>query len=169
MAERRPKRTTLAQEIHKRRPFERADQEAFLNILRTATWLGAEFDRLFKQHDLSGATFNVLRILRGAGAEGRACHEIADHMVTPVPDVTRLVDRLEKRGLVSRMRGESDRRVVTVRILPPGLALLNTLEAPVMALHQRQLGHMSRRELATLSELLVKARHPDGEPRDGSS
>ncbi|HZW07597.1 MAG TPA: MarR family transcriptional regulator [Phycisphaerales bacterium] len=149
----------LAREIHKRGPFQSAAQEAFLNVLRTASVLSADFERLFKRHGLSGATYNALRILRGAGEEGRRCTEIGEHLVAEVPDVTRLIDRLEGAGLVKRSRGTGDdRRVVNVRITAAGLALLKKLDQPVVELHQRQMGHMSRRDLETVSELLCAAR-----------
>ncbi|HYD01378.1 MAG TPA: MarR family transcriptional regulator [Phycisphaerales bacterium] len=149
----------LAREIHKRGPFQSAAQEAYLNVLRTASVLSAEFERLFRRHGLSGATYNALRILRGAGEEGRRCTEIGEHLVAEVPDVTRLIDRLERAELVKRSRGTGeDRRVVNVRITGAGLALLKKLDQAVMDLHQRQMGHMSRRDLQTVSELLCAAR-----------
>lgn len=148
----------LAREIHKKAPFESAAQEAQLNVMRTASMLSGPFERLFKAHGLSGATYNALRILRGAGPEGRRCSEIGEHLVSAVPDVTRLIDRLEATGLVKRVRGSEDRRVVTVRITPAGLALLKRLDQPILDLHERQLGHMSRKDLETLSLLLCRAR-----------
>lgn len=154
----------LQQEIHKRRPFDSPSQEAFLNVMRTQAQLAGDIEAVLKPLGLSAATYNVLRILRGAKEHGRMCHEIGEHMVTRVPDVTRLVDRLEKSGLVSRERSSRDRRVVHVKITPKGDELTGSLDAPVMALHQRQMGHMSVEELTILSELLVKARYPDGEP-----
>jgi DNA-binding MarR family transcriptional regulator len=163
----------LAHELHKRGPFQSAAQEAFLNVMRTASMLSGDFERLFKHHGLSSATYNALRILRGAGDQGRRCTEIGEHLVAVVPDVTRLVDRLEEAGLVKRSRGgkegnggggggkgngAGDRRVVIVRITPAGLALLKKLDQPVLDLHQQLMGHMSRKELGKLSELLCKAR-----------
>jgi len=149
----------LARELHKRGPFKSPAQEAFLNVLRTASLLAAEFERLFKRHGLSLATYNALRILRGAGEGGRRCTEIGEHLVAQVPDVTRLIDRLEGAGLARRARGSGeDRRVVTVRITPAGLALLKTLDGPVMRVHQRQMGHMAKGDLEALSRLLCDAR-----------
>jgi DNA-binding MarR family transcriptional regulator len=156
---------SLQQEIYKRQPFDSPAQEAFLNVMRTQAQLAADLDGVLKPLGLSAATYNVLRILRGAGESGRMCHEIGEHMVTRVPDVTRLVDRLEKSGHVSRERSSRDRRVVHVRITPQGQTITAGLDAPVMDLHQRQLGHIPQDELARLSELLVKARHPEGESK----
>lgn len=152
--------SSLQSEIYKRHPFETAAQEAFLNLLRTTSVLDAPFERLLRDHGLSTATYNVLRILRGSGESGRVCHEIGRHLVARVPDVTRLIDRLEKQGLAKRTRGDADRRLVRVVITPAGLDVLAKLDAPVMAAHQRQMSHMSDEELNTLSRLLAKARAP---------
>jgi DNA-binding MarR family transcriptional regulator len=158
---------TLAEEIHKQSPFDDPAQEAYLNILRTCTALQADFERLFKKNGLSHSTYNALRILRGATAGAnapgkRACNEIGEHLVSRVPDVTRLVDRLETLGLAERVRDSGDRRVVFVRITRKGLALLAKLDEPVSALHRRQMGHMSGSELAELNRLLVVARDRAG-------
>lgn len=163
----------LAQEIGKRKPFEHPEEEAFLNVLRTGVTLAGDFAVLFKEHGISEPAYNTLRILRAAGEDGRACHEIGDHLVARVPDVTRLVDRLEKSGLVMRARSAEDRRVVRVRLTPTGLDLVSELDGPVLELHKAQLGHMSRGELAQLNQLLVMARagntrrSPGNAPRAG--
>ncbi|MBS0197847.1 MAG: winged helix-turn-helix transcriptional regulator [Planctomycetes bacterium] len=149
---------TLAQEIGKQRPFESPSQEAYLNILRTASVLSAPFAHLFDSAGLSEATYNALRILRAAGAQGRLCNEIGAQLVARVPDVTRLVDRLEKAGLARRRREGSDRRAVRVSITAAGLARLADLDQPITDLHNSQLAHMSESQLNTLSKLLVKAR-----------
>lgn len=157
---------SLQHDIGKQKPFDSPAQEAYLNIQRTAAVLSAQFAALFKPHHLTEPQYNLLRILRGATlgtpARGRrACHEIADQMISPVPDVTRLVDRLEEAGLASRERGEADRRVVYVRITPRGLDLLAVLDKPVLDLHRKQLAHMARESLADLNALLALARHPE--------
>ncbi len=152
---------TLQSEIHKAKPFESPEQEAHLNLLRTHSVLAADWERFFRAHGISSATYNLLRILRGAkgqGADGRACHEIGEHLVAQVPDVTRLVDRAESAGLVERVRCTRDRRVVYVRITPRGLELLASLDEPVMRRHKEQLGVMTPAELNELSRLLSKAR-----------
>lgn len=152
----------LAREIGKRRPFESPEQEAFLNVARTAAVLGAPFTRLFREHGLSEAGYNVLRILRGASDrgehEGRSCSHIGSHLIAPVPDVTRLVDGLARKGLVRRKRGKLDARVVMVQITPAGLARLGKLDGPVLDLHRAQLGSLSRDELSRLNDLLERAR-----------
>ena len=153
-------KSALQEEINKRHPFECPEQEATLNLVRTMDHLGQEFARLFHEHGLSGPQYNVLRILRGVGGAGLPCGEIAGQMVTHMPDITRLVDRLEAAGLVERRRTEEDRRVVLVTITPAGLDVLARLDRPVLDLHRRQLGHLTRAELAELNRLLVKARRP---------
>lgn len=152
----------LQHELHKRHPFDLPEQEAYLNLLRSASRLSVEFERLFKTQGLSEPTYNILRILRGAGEAGRMCHELAEHMVAPVPDVTRLIDRLEASGFAARRRCEKDRRVVYVSITDAGREVLSRLDEPVLELHRRQLGHMTTPELRTLSDLLAKARTGPG-------
>ncbi len=151
-------RRTLQHELGKKRPFDDPSQEAYLNIVRSASLLSADLDRLLKRHRLSGATYNVLRILRGAGEGGRKCCEVGAHMVTRVPDVTRLVDRLVRLGLATRRRCDADRRIVYVGVTPKGLGLLARLDEPVLASHRSRLGHIPARDLRRLSDLLVSAR-----------
>ena len=152
--------TTLQDEIKKRLPFDSLEQEAFLNLLRTTDQLNCEFTRLFAAHGLSGPQYNVLRILRGSGEDGLPCLEIAGQMITRMPDITRLVDRLEAAGFVERSRTDSDRRVVLVKITPAGDELLSRLDQPVREMHKKVLAHLSPEELTELSRLLVKARSP---------
>ncbi len=108
---------------------------------------------VLKAEDLSATQYNVLRILRGA-PEGLPCGEIASRMITRDPDITRLLDRLEKRGLISRSRETKDRRMVMARITPHGLKLLGRLDEPVQETHRKQLGHLGRDRLRALTELL---------------
>src|SRR5713226_6186305 len=111
-------------EIKQSKPFTSLEEEAFVALMRTAdqlAWRGAE---MLKQHGLSPTQYNALRILRGAGAKGLACSEIGERMINRDPDITRLVDRLERRGLVQRSRDKRDRRVITTRITGAGLELL---------------------------------------------
>lgn len=149
----------LRDEIKKRNAFDSAEQEAALNIARTNDRLQSSFTQFFKQHGITGAQFNVLRILRGAG-EPLPCQEIAGRMITQLPDITRLVDRLEEAGLVERSRTPEDRRLVLTTITEDGLRLLAAIDEPLLRLHREQLGHLTRSELAELNRLLVKARNP---------
>ena len=147
----------LQREIKKTKPFDSLEQEAHLNLVRTAQLLQEPFEQLMKPHNLSGTQYNVLRILRGAG-EPLPCGQIGDRMVTRDPDITRLLDRLEKRGLITRERSTADRRVVLAAITPDGLKLLKELDEPVIGLHVNQLSHMTKDQLRTLIDLLEAAR-----------
>src|SRR5262245_39654663 len=122
----------------------RLEAEIFLNLMKTADLLLRGEAEVLKAGDLTFAQYNVLRILRDAGEPGVNCAQIAERMVNRDPDVTRLLDRLERRGLVSRSREAADRRVITIRISKDGKALLDTLDKPVEARHREQLDHMSR-------------------------
>ena len=149
----------LQQELKKRRPFDSPEQEATLNIARTADRFGICFARLFREYGLTPSQYNVLRILRGEG-KPLPILEVADRMLAAVPGITGLIDRLEGMGLVARDRSTEDRRVVFVAITPKGLDLLARLDEPVSALHKRLLGHMSPAVLGQLIGLLEKARQP---------
>lgn len=161
-----PELSPLARELRKRGPFECAEEETMLNLLRTAWAVSAGVERLIKSFGLSGATYNVLRTLRGehrARSGGAACGEIGERMVVRVPDVTRLVDRLEALGLARRQRADNDRRVVQVAITPKGLDLMAKIDEPLAAMHKVSLGHMSSAEHEQLNRLLVRARERAGE------
>jgi len=149
-------------EIQQTKPFPAIEEEAFLNLQRTADCLMAGLAAVLKPADLSPTQYNVLRILRGAGNDGLSCREIADRMVTRDPDMTRLLDRLEKRALVTRSRENKDRRVITVRISAKALELLSNLQEPVEESHRRQLGHLGAERLRALIETLEEARERAG-------
>jgi len=133
------------------------EEQAFLELLRTTDLLSRGLARILKTEDLSSTQYNVLRILRGA-PEGLPCGEIANRMITRDPDVTRLLDRLEKRDLISRTREEKDRRTVLARITPAGLKVLASLDEPIQTAHRKQLGHLGRERLRELTELMGLAR-----------
>ena len=145
------------------RPFGSLEQEAYLNLLRTAEVLQQGIVEVLRAHGLSAPQYNVLRILRGAGPGGLACREIGERMVTRDPDITRLLDRLEDRGLVNRSRDPRDRRIILTRITPAGLKALRSLDRPVARAHLDQLGHLGKRSLQAMIELLELAR----EAREG--
>jgi DNA-binding MarR family transcriptional regulator len=132
------------------------EEKAFLALLRTTDMLSRRPAQVLKTADLSATQYNVLRILRGA-PEGLACGEIGNRMITRDPDITRLLDRLEKRGLISRLRESRDRRVVVARITAAGLKLLSRLDGPVQEVHRAQLGHLGAERLRALAELLAEA------------
>ena len=119
----------------------------------------AEFAELIKPQELSPEQYNVLRILRATGDAGLATGKITERMLTREPDMTRLLDRLEKRNLIQRDRNTSDRRVVRAVITPGGLKLLATLDEAILELHLKQLKHLGRDKLKALSELLESARN----------
>ncbi len=170
----------LLQELHKAKPFDSPQQEAFLNVIRTADHLTRAFEELLKPFTLSPTQYNVLRILRGMtsgacatpappsspaapsnGTEpppGIPCKTIGEHMLTRDPDITRLLDRLEARALIARQRDTKDRRVVSTRITPEGLRILHQLDPPVAAFHRTQFPHMSPAHLTQLIDLLEQAR-----------
>jgi DNA-binding MarR family transcriptional regulator len=133
------------------------EEAAFLELLRTTDMLSRGLIPILKAEDLSPNQYNVLRILRGS-PEGLPCGEIASRMITKDPDITRLLDRLEKRDLIFRCRETKDRRMVMARITPEGLKLLARLDEPVQNGHRKQLGHLGRERLKTLGELLQAAR-----------
>jgi DNA-binding MarR family transcriptional regulator len=134
------------------------DQQVFVDLVKTESQKMAELAALLKKYDLSEPQYNVLRILRGSGSEGLPCRQIAGRMLTRLPDITRLVDRLETGGSAKRIRSEQDRRIIRVRITAKGLRLLARLDAPVADLHRLQFSHMSRTDLRRLRDLLSRAR-----------
>lgn len=148
----------LQRHLKQRRPFASREEEAYLHLVRTTDVLSREVAAVLKPQRLSEAQYNVLRILRGAGSEGHACSEIGNRLVTRDPDVTRLLDRLESRGLIARSREHADRRVVTTRITAAGLAVLDQLDGPVRASVERLLTHLGPRRLGQLIGLLEQAR-----------
>jgi DNA-binding MarR family transcriptional regulator len=148
----------LREEIKQTRPFKCLEQEALLNIERTAAVLGHAFAEKLKAYRLTPTQYNALRILRGAGEAGLCRGEVRDRLIAQVPDVTRLLDRLETTGLIERKRDANDRRLVKTRITPAGLRVLAQLDEPIAEIHERQLGHMSRADLKRLIELLAEAR-----------
>ncbi len=143
-------------QLDQRRRPAHPEETAFLDLLRTTDMLSRGLIEVLKREDLSATQYNVLRILRGA-PEGLPCGEVANRMITRDPDITRLLDRLEKRGLISRTRETKDRRMVMARITPQGLKLLGRLDEPVQETHRRQLGHLGRERLQRLAELLHAA------------
>lgn len=153
------KRTTtdLAAEIGKRSPFTSLRQEAYLNLVRTHERLSSQFDRVFKQHGLSAAQYNALRILRGEGTPMQI-YQIAERMVSPQPDISRLIDRLAAAGLVERERCREDRRVVWVTLSAEGRSKLKRLDRPLEDLHKAQFPGFTEGELRALNRALVRAR-----------
>jgi DNA-binding MarR family transcriptional regulator len=148
----------LREEIKQTKPFATLEQEAMLSIQRTDAVLGYTIIEALKPFGVTPTQYNVLRILRGARPSGLCREDIRLRLIAQVPDVTRLLDRMEEAGLVDRERDTADRRLVTTRITAKGLRLLEDLDAPLKKAHEGQLGHMNKAELRTLIALLAKAR-----------
>jgi DNA-binding MarR family transcriptional regulator len=151
----------LQQELKQNLPFRSREQEAYLSLLRTADALQTSVEAKLNEFGLTGTQYNALRILRGAEPEGLPCSEIGERMITHDPDVTRLLNRLEKRGLVKRARAKADRRVIYGRITTAGLKLLRDMDAPVEKHGHEILKHVGPEKLQQLIELLELARGGD--------
>jgi DNA-binding MarR family transcriptional regulator len=130
------------------------EDQLFILIQKTADGLAQPVEQFLKGSGLTGTQYNVLRILRGSEPEGLACSAIGEKMISHDPDMTRLLDRMEKRGLITRQRQSNDRRVVKARITPRGLEILRRLDRPVHDLHKRQFQHISQRRLKEALALL---------------
>lgn len=148
----------IQQEIKQTRPFRSTAQEAGIALLRTTDLVRRRMSVVLEAEGVTVQQYNVLRILRGAGPEGLPTLEIAERMIEQAPGITRLLDRLEAKGLVSRERCPTDRRQVTCRIAKPGLALLSALDPIVDVLDDSMLGNLSRAELQQLIHLLDRIR-----------
>jgi DNA-binding MarR family transcriptional regulator len=135
------------------------EEDVYLSLLRTAERLSRGVAETLARADLTPTQYNALRILRGAGREGASCSEVSDRMVTKDSDITRLLDRLEARGLISREREAKDRRRVVTRITDAGLRVLAELDEPILETHRRQLGHLGEKRLASVGSLLEAARN----------
>ena len=154
----------LSEEIQSK-PFLHPEEEAMLSIVRTADVLMQRVNKLLKQFDISGSQYNVLRILRGSTA-GLSCGQISDRMISRDPDVTRLLDRMEARGLLARERSGQDKRIVIARITTEGLDLMAKLDPLVTEQHRQQLGKLGEPRLRQLIELLEHARETPKEGKD---
>jgi DNA-binding MarR family transcriptional regulator len=140
----------ILEEIRQTTPFSSRKEEAALNIMRTADVLKRGLDLLLKRHGITAAQYNVLRILRGAGERGLHCSGIAERMITAEPDITRLLMRMERLGLILRHRDGSDRRMVTAKATERGLQLLDELETPLRDLQAQQFALLTEVDLANL-------------------
>jgi DNA-binding MarR family transcriptional regulator len=152
---------SLQDELRQTKPFGSLEQEATLSVERTAAVLRHGVAEALRPYGVTPAQYNVLRILRGAGPDGLCRHEVSDRLLTQVPDVTRLLDRMEAAGLVTRERSTEDRRLVATRITEEGRRLLARTDEPIMKLHAAQLGHLGPEKLRALIDLLALARHRD--------
>lgn len=152
--------SSLQKELRQKRPFTSREEEALLSIMRTAALFTHVWAESLKGYGITPTQYNVLRILRGARPDGLCRNEIRDRLVAEVPDVTRLLDRMEEAGLISRKRDTEDRRVVNTIITAAGMKLLSELDAPVGDLHAQLIGHLGKKKLGQLITLLAEAREP---------
>ena len=148
----------IQQELQQRRPVARLDEEAFLNIERTADLLMQKLIDVLRPYELTPTQYNVLRILRGAGEDGANCKDIGARMLTRDPDITRLLDRLDKRALITRSRAKKDRRHLSIRITSEGLRVLSALDEPIVELCASTLGHLGGQRLEQLVTALENIR-----------
>lgn len=150
--------TDLQTELKQKKPFPRIGAEALVSILRTAAVLDHQLTDALKPFGITHTQYNVLRILRGAGAAGLCGREVAERMVSPVPDVSRLLDRMEDTDLISRERDSEDRRHVTARISRKGLALLDETTPRLEAVERARFGQLPAGRLQQLLEVLAAVR-----------
>lgn len=149
---------SLQDELKQNKPFRTLRQEAQLNVVRTANVLSDAFERMLKPHGITGTQYNVLRILRGAEPDGLCRNEVSQRLLNRMPDATRLLDRMEEAGLVTRERSTTDRRLVTTRITRKGRQIVDSLDDAADHQHDQTLGHMTEQQLRTLIKLLTMAR-----------
>lgn len=151
--------TTIREELRQSKPFARKSEEAVVSLLRTAELLRRLIDSVVEQEGgITGQQYNVLRILRGAGEKGLPTLDIVDRLVEETPGITRLIDRLETKGFVTRERCKTDRRQVFCRITRAGLTLLDKLDEPLAAAQDAALGNLKKKDVAQLLELLDRTR-----------
>ena len=149
---------SLKEDLRQRKAFTSLQQEAYLNVIRTSSRLTDVLEDLLRPYGISATQYNVLRILRGSGGEGLCRNEVRDRMLTRMPDMTRLLDRMEEAGWVTRAREREDRRMVLTRITAAGQELLQQLDGPIDALHRTQLERLTDQQLRSLIDLLTLAR-----------
>jgi DNA-binding MarR family transcriptional regulator len=151
----------LRDELKQAKPWRSLQEEAALNIARTSAVIEHAFSQALKPFDITPTQYNVLRILRGAGEAGLCRNAVGERLVRRVPDVTRLLDRMEHVGLIARVRDGEDRRYVSTRLAPKGGEILDRLDKEICAIHRQQLGHLSDEQLTRLIALLTEVRTQD--------
>ena len=164
--------TALKQEIAQQRPFTSREEEAMLNLLRSADCLQRAFQQKLRPWGVTATQYNVLRILRGAQPQGLTCTAIGNRMITAVPDITRLLARLKAMKLIRQRRDRHDRRIVWTQIAGSGLALLGQMDPVVQLTHKEMLAHLGAAKLEQLIGLLEEARSQivgEPEPAGGTA
>jgi DNA-binding MarR family transcriptional regulator len=150
--------SALKEEISQKRAFSSPEQEAVLNLLRTADCLERALQRKIRPWGITSTQYNVLRILRGAQPRGLTCSAIGDRMITAEPDITRLLGRLKTLKLIRQQRDQRDRRMIWTQISPSGMALLEETDTAVEQYPRFLLGHLTQDQIATLIDLAERAR-----------
>jgi Transcriptional regulators len=150
----------IQEEIKQTKPFKQLEAEAFVNLARSYEVLEKRLSDVLRPYDLSPTQYNMLRILRGAGSEGLTCSQASERMVTHDPDVTRLLDRMERKGWITRARSPKDRRIVTTCVTQAGLDLISELDEPLTQFNKTVIGHLGDEKLRTLIDLLEELRQP---------
>jgi DNA-binding MarR family transcriptional regulator len=148
----------LKQEIAQQRPFSSTEEEALLNLMRTADCLQRALQRKTRQWGITSTQYNVLRILRGAASQGLTCSAIGERMITAEPDITRLLARMKVLKLIRQQRDKRDRRVVWTQISSAGLDLLGKMDDEINQMPKELLGHLNQNELVEFIRLLELAR-----------
>jgi DNA-binding MarR family transcriptional regulator len=161
--------SALKHEISQERPFSSPEEEALLNVMRTADCLQRAFQRMSREWGVTSTQYNVLRILRGSHPHGLTCSAIGERMITAEPDITRLLARLKAMKLVRQHRDRHDRRVVWTRISDAGLELLGQMDPAIQQEPRNLLGHLSESDLAEFTRLLELARKPCVDAQNGVS
>jgi len=149
---------SLQDELKQTKPFAFVEEEVFVSIARTAALLDREFSQTLRPYGITLTQYNVLRILRGAGPAGLCRNELGERLVTPVPDVTRLLDRMADLKLVARQRSDEDRRLVRTHLTAKGLDLVNSLDDVLRQSHKSRLSHLGRQQLRDLVATLADVR-----------
>ncbi len=155
---------TLREELKQQKPFRSLEEEVSLNLFRTVALLEDASDTLFVSYGITAAQYNVLRILRGAGNIGLGRNEIRERMVSRMPDVSRLLERMEQAGWIKRERSATDRRCIPTTLTTKGLELLAHLHDPLADLQHQQFAHISLGQLHFLVETLTQIRNPPEQP-----
>ncbi|MFC6592656.1 MarR family winged helix-turn-helix transcriptional regulator [Deinococcus lacus] len=150
---------TLQQELMQTRPWE-LPEETMVQLLRTHTLLTTPFEKLMREHGLTLTQYNVLRILRGAGPAGLGRNELRSRMIDRSPDVSRVVERMERAGLVERQRSSIDRRLIPIRLTPRGLRVVDSLDQPLREMQSGTVGQLREGDLMELCRLLTLLRQP---------
>ncbi len=151
----------LKKEISQNKPFRSLTQEAQLNVVRTSAVLIDRFEQMLKPAGITGAQYNVLRILQGSSESGLCRNEIRDRMITRMPDMTRMLDRMEEAGLITRERQGDDRRMVNTQLSAKGRRILQKLDAAVQEEHEKRFAHLSEAQLRSLVSMLTSVRNTE--------